>query len=375
MDFMIMMPLGPQLNRIFDLDPSDWSLVVSSYTYTAAISAFASIFVIDRFDRKKSLLFLYAGFILGTLGVGLSNTFETLLLTRSITGIFGGIINAVTLTIVGDLVPYEKRAAATGIIAAGFSAAAALGVPFGLYLGTVFWWQVPFLVIAGFSVLLWLYSYRAIPSITGHIDQEHPMKRWEGLTSILKDGNQLRALLLMMVLIGGHFMIVPWLSPYMVANVGFEEIELTYIYLLGGSLTIFTSPIIGRIADIYGKKRIFVLVLLISLIPIYFITNLGQTEVYLVLIITSIFFIFAGGRMAPVTAIVISTAPPRNRGGFMSIRASMQNLAAGIAAYASGLIVMEGGDGLYRNFDTVGLVSIFSGLATIIILRFVYPKY
>ena len=135
MDFMIMMPLGDELMEKFSLDSFEWSLVVSSYTFTAAVSALASIFLIDKFDRKKSLLFLYAGFILGTLAVALSNTYETLLISRSVTGLFGGIINAVTLAIVSDLIPYERRAAATGIIAAGFSAAAALGVPFGLYLG------------------------------------------------------------------------------------------------------------------------------------------------------------------------------------------------------------------------------------------------
>ncbi|HAW20075.1 MAG TPA: MFS transporter [Flavobacteriales bacterium] len=375
MDFMIMMPLGDELMEKFSLDSFEWSLVVSSYTFTAAVSALASIFLIDKFDRKKSLLFLYAGFILGTLAVALSNTYETLLISRSVTGLFGGIINAVTLAIVSDLIPYERRAAATGIIAAGFSAAAALGVPFGLYLGVTFNWHFPFYAIVGISSILWIVAARALPVLNGHLEEARENKRWDSLKNIFSDGNQLRALALMMVLIGGHFMIVPFLAPYMITNVGFADTDLSYIYFFGGTASIFTSPIIGRIADKYGKKTIFLVVLLVSLIPIYFITNLGPTEIYVVLIITTVFFIFAGGRMAPITAVVISTAPPRFRGSFLSVRASMQNLAAGLAAVVSGMIVNLDSSGVYVGYDTVGLISIGSGLATLLILRFVVPKY
>ena len=188
MDFMIMMPLGDELMEKFSLDSFEWSLVVSSYTFTAAVSALASIFLIDKFDRKKSLLFLYAGFILGTLAVALSNTYETLLISRSVTGLFGGIINAVTLAIVSDLIPYERRAAATGIIAAGFSAAAALGVPFGLYLGVTFNWHFPFYAIVGISSILWIVAARALPVLNGHLEEARENKRWDSLKNIFSDG-------------------------------------------------------------------------------------------------------------------------------------------------------------------------------------------
>jgi predicted MFS family arabinose efflux permease len=376
MDFMIMMPLGDQLMSKFDLDASQWSLVVSSYTFTAAISALIALFVIDRFDRKKSLLFLYAGFIIGTLAVALSHSYEALLISRSATGVFGGILNAITLAIVGDLVPFERRAAATGIIAAGFSAAAALGVPFGLYLGTTFNWHTPFFVIVGMSTILWIFSTRALPTMDEHVEEAKEHKRLDSVMNILRDGNQLRALGMMMVLIGSHFMIVPFLAPYMIKNVGFIDTQLSYIYFFGGTASIFTSPIIGRIADQYGKKKVFSIVLLISLIPIFFITNLTETAIWIVLCITTFFFIFAGGRMAPITAIVISTAPPQFRGSFLSVRASLQNLAAGLAAVFSGMIVSFSEETqLYSGYDLVGYISIGGGLLTLTILPFVRPKH
>lgn len=377
MDFMIMMPLGPQFKRIFEIGPEMWSAVISSYTFAAAVSGFAAIFFLDAFDRRKALLFMYAGFIAATILVGLAPNIYLLLAARALTGLFGGIIGALLLAIVGDLVPGPKRGKAIGIVMTGFSAAASLGVPLGLLIGTTFGWRFAFFMIAGFSALLYILAWKMIPAVNAHMGRSGSLMHnsIKGIKAVMTDANQLLALLFMVLIVFGQFSIIPFISPYMVANVGFEEIELTYIYLAGGSLTVFTSPWFGKIADRRGKHRTFGVLMLLSLIPIYAITHMEPIPIAYVLIFSSMFFVFAAGRMIPASALVVSTAHPDYRGTFMSIRSVAVSLGQGIAAYCAGLIIFELPDGTLSNFGTVGYIGIGTSILSYFILRKMVDRY
>ena len=72
LDFMIMMPLGASLMRVFNITPAQFSHVVAAYGISAGIMGFLGGFVLDRFDRKHVLLTLYAGFGLSTLACALA---------------------------------------------------------------------------------------------------------------------------------------------------------------------------------------------------------------------------------------------------------------------------------------------------------------
>ena len=377
MDFMIMMPLGPQFKRIFDIGPEMWSAVIASYTFAAAASGVLAIFFLDFFDRRKAILFLYAGFIVTTIGVGLAQSIEMLLVARSLTGLFGGILGALVLSIVGDVIPNKDRGKAVGIIMTGFSAAASLGVPIGLFLGTKFGWQVAFFMIAGFASILYLLAYRTVPSVTSHMvmNGSRLKNSWKGIKAVATDTNQLLALLFMILIVFGQFSIIPFISPYMVSNVGFEEIELTYIYLIGGGLTVFTSPLVGKIADRYGRLKTFLALMLLSLIPIIAITNMGPMPIAFVLIFTSMFFVFAAGRMIPAGAMVIGTAHPNHRGTFMSVRSASVSIGQGIASFCAGLIIYELPSGQFENFYVVGIIGVCTSLISYIILRKIKDQY
>jgi predicted MFS family arabinose efflux permease len=152
-DFMILMPLGPQLMRIFDIGPSEFSLLVSSYTFSAGISSFFGAFFLDRFDRKKILIWVYVGFTIATLGCALSPTYAVLLVARVLSGVFGGLTSALILAIIGDLIPDERRGRAMGLVMAAFSVASVVGVPMGLFLASLSSWHTPFFILTGLSVL------------------------------------------------------------------------------------------------------------------------------------------------------------------------------------------------------------------------------
>lgn len=370
MDFMIMMPLGQQLMRIFNITPQQFGLVVSAYTFSAGASGFLSAFIVDRFDLKSFLQFLYTGFLIGTLGCGLAPSYELLLTARIFTGIFGGVLGALILSIVGDVIPFERRGQAMGTIMAAFSVASVFGVPFGLFIATKFDWHAPFifLAICGLPVTYFIWKY--IPTLTSHIhqkiDRPSPITIIQNITS---NSNQRKAISLMMVLMFGHFSIIPFLSPYLVSNVGFQESQLAYVYAVGGALTIFSSPLIGKWADKAGKLKIFTIFILLCIIPISLITNAGPMPIWLALTISGSFFVFSGGRFIPAQAMVTSTVNPENRGSFMSITSSFQQLSAGAASYIAGMIVAKQPDGTLLNYQYVGYISIGATLLCLILAR------
>ena len=377
MDFMIMMPLGPQFKRIFDITPAMWSAVISSYTFAAAFSGILAIFFLDFADRRKALLLLYAGFIVSTCLVGFANSIELLLAARALTGLFGGVIGALVLAIVGDIIPNKRRGKAVGIIMTGFSAAASLGVPIGLFLGTQFGWQMAFFMIAGLATILYVLAWKIVPPVRGHLNKPGTAvtRSLNGVKSVYKDSNQLWALGFMILIVFGQFSIIPFISPYMVANVGFAEIELTYIYLAGGTLTVFTSPFFGKVADRYGRQKTFGVLMLFSLIPIYAITNMEPAPIWFVLLFSSMFFVFAAGRMIPASAMVIGTAHPNHRGTFMSVRSSVVSLGQGVAAYCAGLIIYELPNGQFENFQVVGYIGLTTSLLSFLVLRKIQDRY
>jgi predicted MFS family arabinose efflux permease len=369
-DFMILMPLGPQLMRNFNIQPNDFALLVSAYTFSAGFFGFIGAFFIDRYDRKKSILFMSTGFALGTLACGLSNSFITLLITRSITGAFGGILGALILAIIGDSIPNERRASAMGIVMASFSLASVVGVPLGLYLASVSDWHLPFVSLGVIGLLTVIPIYVYIPTMTTHLvskkDKPNPIKI---IKNVFLNKNQLRALLFGIVLMFSHFSIVPFISAYMVSNVGFTEQELTYIYLSGGALTIFSAPIIGKLSDRFGRLRVFTFTVFMASIPVFLITNLEQSPIWVVLVITSLFFIFGAGRMIPSTAMVTSAVKPKNRGSFMSFNTSCRQLTNGSAAYIAGLIIVKNDLGKLENYNLVGYTAILAGFFSILIAR------
>ena len=369
-DFMIMMPLGPQLMRLFDISPQQFSALVSTYTFSAGVSSFIGAFVLDRFDRKKALMIAYTGFVIGTFACALAPNYQLLLSARIVTGAFGGVISALILSIIGDVIPEFRRATAIGIVMGAFSVASVVGVPFGLFMANQYSWHAPFIFLGILSSVILGLIVASMPKLQGHMNSEvaHPSP-FRILANLAQNSNQLSALCFTIMLVLGHFSIIPFLSPYMVANVGFSESDLTYIYLIGGAVTIFTSPAIGRLADRIGKPRVFMTFALLTLIPVFALTNLPKTALPLALLVTTIFFVTSSGRWVPATTMITSTVTPQSRGSFMSINSSVQQITAGIAATIAGVIVTKDASGALVNYQYVGYLAIVVSLMGILVSR------
>jgi predicted MFS family arabinose efflux permease len=357
-DFMIMMPLGPQLMRIFGINPHQFGLLVSSYTFAAGLSGFAAAFFMDKFDRKKSLLFFFVGFALGTIACALSSNYETLLFARGLTGVFGGVLGSLVMSIVSDAISYERRGGAMGVVMTSFSMASVLGVPLSLYLANIWGWHAPFLFLGVLSLLLCLVIWKAVPPLRAHLNNQTKEPPHRTITRILQNKNQIKALIFMAAVIFGHFAIIPFMSPSLVSNVGLTEAQLPLMYMCGGFFTIFTSPFIGRLSDRFGKDKVFFWGALATMIPYFVITHLGPTPLGWVLVHTTFMFVVSGGRMIPASTMVSATALPQTRGSFMSIVSCVQQLASAAASYIAGILVTRDEAGHLVNYEVVGYISI-----------------
>jgi predicted MFS family arabinose efflux permease len=368
-DFMIMMPLGPQLMRLFDIGPTGFSALVSAYTFAAAASGFVAAFWIDRFDRKRSLLVLYAGFVVATALCGIAPNYEALLAARVAAGAFGGLIGALVLAIVADAVPYARRAQATALVGAAFALSSIAGVPLGLWLAARYSWRAPFLAVALASVVVGLVAARVLPTMGKHLVPGHRRHPVEQLRVIFGVRNHRRAFALMITLTFAGFTVIPFIAPYNVANVGLTEQDLSVIYFAGGLATLVTAQVFGWLADRHGKARMFTLLAALSIVPILITTHLPPLPLAAVVPFSTLFFILVTGRFGPAMALITGSVEPRLRGSFMSFNASVQQVGSGLAVLASGLIIGRASDGSLTRFGWVGWLAVAFTLLTIALAR------
>ena len=367
------MPLGPQLMRGFSITTQQFGLLVSSYTFSAAMFGLLSSFFLDRFDRKKALLTIYLGFIVGTLACAVAPQYELLLLARIVAGAFGGVLGALGLSIVGDQIPENRRGAATGILMSSFSMASILGVPLGLGLAALSTWHLPFLVLGFSSLVIALAAAFLLPGMRGHLNHHQALSPINNFVSILQTANLRWALAMIFCLMFAGFSVIPFLSPSLVFNAGMKEAQLPLLYFFGGAFTLFSSRWIGGLADRYGKPRIFRIFGLISIVPILIITNLHVTPLPIILVCTTFFMVVVTGRVIPAMALITSSVHPWQRGSFMSLNSSVQMAGSALAALFAGMILQVSPQGKILNYPWVGLLAIFATLVCLWLVGRIKP--
>ncbi len=368
LDFMIMMPLGPQLIRVLQIDTNQFALLLSSYTLTAAVSSLLAATYIDRFDRRKLMLTLYALFIVATLCCGLAPNYTALLIARAMAGAFGGILGALVQTMLADVIPFERRGKAMGTVMTAFSMSTVAGVPLGLLLASTFTglgWRAPFFFIVLLASIFWLIGYKFLPHLTAHMRSKQVGNIFQHLFAVAKEPSHLTAFAYMALIMIAGFTVIPYIPIYLTSNVGMTESFITLVYLCGGAATFFTSQLIGRMSDKHGKLKMFRWVALASFIPLLITTHLFPIAWWLVLINSTLFFILVPGRMVPGMAMITAVPTAQVRGTFMSLVSSVQMLASGLATLIAGLIITRTPSGQIDHYDIVGYIAVACGVLTI----------
>ncbi|MBY0518645.1 MAG: MFS transporter [Bacteriovoracaceae bacterium] len=358
LDFVILMPLGPMLMRTFNVTTSQFGLLVSSYTFAAGISNFLASIIADRFERKRILQVCFIGFLIGTGLCAFAPNFELLLGARIFAGVFGGVLNAVVFALIPDLIPPKRRGTANGIVMSAFSVSSVIGVPIGLALAEMFSWHAPFLFIVAIGLIAFVLATLILPLIHNKSPAKSPVDTLKTFYHIATEAIHIEGFLLTSFLAFGIFMIVPFISPSMVKNVGLAESDLKYIYLFGGTATVFSARWIGRLCDRLGSFRVMTWVAFLSFIPLILITHLGVTPLALTLVVTTTFMMTGSGRFIPAMTLLSLVVDPKKRGTFMGLENAFRQLSSGVASLVAGLIIYEGANGTLERFNLLGYAAV-----------------
>ncbi|MDD2914403.1 MAG: MFS transporter [Gallionella sp.] len=365
LDFIIMMPLGPILIKAFGIGTHEFGLLVASYSFSAALSGLFAATFVDRFERKRLLLLMFALFGAATLACALAPGYATLLIARGMAGAFGGVMGALVQTIVGDVIPFARRARASGVISVAFSLSTVAGVPLSLWLAHYFQWRAPFIFIAVMVAAFLIIGMRVLPELRRHISTDKQRHPFAAMFAVLRDPNHLRALLFSALIIFSGFTVIPYITIYAVSNVGIAQQDIPYIYLFGGAATLISARRIGHWADLHGKIRIYRMVAIAALLPLLVVTQIGAVPLWLWLVCTTVFFVLVSGRMVPAMAIITSAAQPKLRGTFMSLNATMQAFAMGLATTLTGFVITQDAGGMITDYATVGYIAMAANMLAV----------
>ena len=368
LDFMLMSPLGAVIMPALSVTPAQFGTVVSAYAFAAGISGLLTAGFADRFDRKKLLLTFYTGFIVGTAWCGVAQSFESLLLARIVTGLFGGVIGSVILAIATDLFPPQMRGRVMGFIQTAFAASQILGIPIGIYLSNQWNWHVPFLALVVLGLIGGLLIAVYMKPVADHLEVPQEHSAFDHLRHTVTEPRYLLSFVSVLFLATGGFMLMPFSSAFTVNNLGISLHDLPIIYLVTGIATIFVGPLVGKAADTFGKLRVFFMGTTLTIIMVLIYTNLSVSTLTFVTAINVVLFIGIFSRMIPFQALMSQVPAQTQRGSFNAINASISQLAGGLASLVAGHIVSQGADGRIHHYDIAGYVVVATSLLACVLM-------
>lgn len=364
LDFMVLSPLGAQLMKELHITTKQFGWVVSAYAFSAGAAGLLAAGFADKFDRKKLLLFFYTGFIVGTLLCGIAPDYPFLLAARIVTGIFGGVIGAIGFAIITDLFKLEVRGQVMGFVQMAFASSQILGIPVGLYLANHLGWHSPFLMIVGLSVFIWLAILLYMKPIDAHLHLQGQRNAFDHLGRTISNPEYLKAFAATVLLATGGFMLMPFGSAFSVNNLGISLKDLPMVYMITGVFSMIMGPVVGKLSDKIGKYLMFCIGSVISIVMIYIYCHLGITPLWMVIMINVILFAGISSRMISSSALVSAVPQPQDRGAFMGINSSIQQISGGVASAVAGLIVVQTPTGVLANYDILSYVVIGSIVIT-----------
>ncbi len=366
LDYMIMMPLGAGLMRVFDLSPAQFSQLVAAYGGSAAVAGLLGGFFLDRIDRKRALFWLYVGFAVATLGCAVAPSHHALLAARIAAGVFGGLAGSVVVAMVADVVPPERRGRGMAFVMSAFPLASVAGVPLGIALANRFEWHAPFYLLAGLAAPILFGIARFLPRRPPAPDAHlvSPISQMRGL---LAEPIHWRAFAVTAALVSAGGFMIPFMAPSLVANAGVTDGTLPWVYFFGGVATFCSTPLIGHLTDRHDKLHVLAALTGPAILATLLVTHLGPSPLWLVLLITSLFFVGMSGRFGPASTLVANSVAPRFRGGFMSLNSAVQQGASALANLVGGTLITRDAAGHLVGYGRVGWLAVGAFLLTLVL--------
>ncbi|WP_221392355.1 MFS transporter [Dyadobacter sp. NIV53] len=368
LDFMVLSPLGAILLKELSISTVQFGLVVSAYAFSAGASGLLAAGFADKFDRKKLLLFFYTGFVVGTFLCGLAPTYNFLLMARIFTGIFGGVIGSISFAIITDIFALEFRGRVMGFVQSAFALSQVIGIPLGLYLANLYNWHAPFLLIIGLAVIIGIIIFIYLKPINEHLKIQSGQNAFFHLTNVISKPQYLRAFAATTLLATGGFMLMPFGSAFGVHNLGISMSQLPFLYMVTGICMLGFGPLTGLLSDKIGKYKMFIIGSVIASVMTLIYCNLSVTPLWIILVLNVLLFVGISARMISASALMTAVPEPQDRGAFMGVNSSVQQIAGGIASLIAGLIVTETSTGYIENYPLLGNVVVGAIIITIFLM-------
>jgi predicted MFS family arabinose efflux permease len=370
LDFMVMNPLGDLLMKSMDIKPSHFGIAVSAYAFSAGISGLLKAGFADKFDRKKLLLFFYIGFIVGTFLCGIASSYPLLVGARIVTGLFGGVIGSISMAIIADLFDLQHRGRVMGFIQMGFSASQILGIPVGIYLANAWGWHAPFLWVAGMAAIIAFLISTKLRPLTKHLAVQKDTSVIKHLFhTIAKKEYRMGFLATALLSIGG-FMMMPFGAAFAINNLKITQHQLPVVFMISGLSSLIIMPLVGKISDKTDKFKIFAIASCWTIVMVLIYTNLSNIPLWEVVILNVLLMAGIMSRMIPSNALITGIPVLNDRGAFMSINSSLQQIAGGIAAAFAGMIVVQ--NDKFSPLEHYNLVGYINVSITVISLFLMY---
>ena len=366
LDFMMVMPLGPDFAKSLAIPASHLGWVAGSYTAAASVAGLLGSFFLDRFDRRLALAASMTGLVLGTASGGFAINLGTLLTTRVIAGLFGGPATSVALSIVADTVPAERRGRALGAVMGAFSVASVLGVPAGLWLAQHGGWRIPFWALAGMGTVVTAASLFFLPPQRAHLSIGRGAEGAPSMLQLLGRKEVRLSYLMTAVTMAGGFLVVPNLSAYVQMNLGYPRNRLDLLYVAGGVMSFGAMRLVGRLVDRYGSFRIGSLGVAFLMAVLYvgfFREGLGLPVVLLFLA----FMLATNFRNVAYNTLTSKVPRGNERARFMSLQSSVQHAASATGAGVSSILLADDGHRLL-GMPKVALLAMLLNLLLPVLL-------
>jgi predicted MFS family arabinose efflux permease len=356
LDFVMVMPLGPDFARGLGIPASEIGTIGAAYTAAACVAGVAGSYFLDRFDRRKALAVAMLGLGLSTAAGGLATGLGSLLVARAVAGVFGGPATSLALSIIGDLIPVERRGRAMGAVMGAFSVASVLGIPAALRLSSWGGWRLPFFVVAGLGLLLVAGAVFFLPPVRGHLGADRKPARQVTVRELFARKDVRLSYSLTMLLNGAGFVVIPHIAAYVQYNRGFPRDSLEYIYLVGGVVSFITLRVAGKLVDRLGSFRVGTAGSLMFIGTLY-VTFLAPSAGVPLMLLIGCFFLSSGVRNVAHGTLTSRVPEQAIRARFMSFQSAVQHIGAATGAFVSSRMLTELPGGALGGIEQVVALS------------------